>query len=117
MTLIRWNPLRDATAWNPSDISTEFGRMQHDIDRMFDRFMQGGTTDDGSTSTWLPEVDIVEHDDKYEVNVELPGVNKNDVKITVQNDALTIQGRSRETELEVVGSRGQSPELVVPPAS
>jgi len=96
MTLIRWNPLRDVTAWHPvSDITSEFERMQREIDCMFDRF-RGGILDDGTASTWLPEVDIAEQDNDYVVKIELPGVNKNDVKITVQNDVLTIRGEKRQ---------------------
>jgi len=96
MTFTRWNPLRDVTAWHPvSDITSEFELMQRDIDRMFDRF-RGGILDDGTASTWLPAVDITEQENDYVVKVELPGVNKNDVKITVHNDALTIRGEKKQ---------------------
>ena len=44
----------------------------------------------------MPVVDVVEHKDEYIVRLELPGVNKNDVKITVQNDVLTIRGEKRQ---------------------
>ena len=95
MTLIRWNPLRDVSAWHPvSDVTSEFTTMQREIDRMFNRF-QGGTTDDGATSTWLPAVDIVERANDFHVKVELPGVKKEDVKITVQNNTLTIRGEKK----------------------
>ncbi|MBI4548049.1 MAG: Hsp20/alpha crystallin family protein [Ignavibacteriae bacterium] len=69
--------------------------MQREIDRMFDRF-RGGMIDDGSASTWLPTVDIAEQENDYVVKVDLPGVNKSDVKITVQNDVLTIRGEKKQ---------------------
>lgn len=94
MTLVRWKPLRDITPWNPSDLLAEFDTFQREIDRMFDRF-RGGIVDDGTTSTFLPAVDIIEEKDEYIVKLELPGVNKNDVKITVQNDILTIKGEKK----------------------
>ena len=95
MTLIRWNPLRDVTAWHPvSDFATEFTTMQREIDRMFDRF-RGGTTEDGVTSTWMPVVDIAERANDFHVKVELPGVKKEDVRITVQNNTLTIRGEKK----------------------
>jgi HSP20 family protein len=69
--------------------------MQQEIDRLFNRFTHGGTTSDGSTSTWLPAVDIVEHENAYLVSLELPGVRKEDVKITVANDVLTVKGEKK----------------------
>ena len=98
MSIIRWNPLRDVVAWHPiTDLSTEFVGMQREIDHMFDRF-RGDLTDDGSISSWLPAVDVLEHEDQYIVRVELPGIDKNDVKITVHKDVLTIRGEKRKTQ-------------------
>jgi len=97
MTLIRWRPLHDVTAWNPgSDLWGEFSNMHHDIDRMFDRFLQGGTSNDGNVSSWLPAVDIVERDADYVVKIEVPGVKKEDIKITVADDVLTIRGEKKQ---------------------
>ncbi len=96
MTLIRWNPVRDVTAWHPvADLAGEVVNMQREIDRMFDRF-RGGTVDDSGADTWMPAVDILERDSSYHIKVELPGVDKNDVKITVQNDVLTIRGEKKQ---------------------
>jgi HSP20 family protein len=95
MTLVRWKPLRDITPWHPSDLLEEFDSFQREIDRMFDRF-RGGMLDEGTTPTWLPAVDIVEQKDDYIVKVDLPGLTKNDVKITVQNDILTIRGEKKQ---------------------
>ncbi len=98
MTLIRWNPIREITAWHPvSDLSGEFVNMQREIDRIFDRF-SGGISDDNDVSTWLPVVDVVENKDDYIVKVELPGVNKDDVKITVNNGVLTIRGEKKQEQ-------------------
>lgn len=98
MTLIRWNPIREITAWLPvSDLSGEFANMQREIDRIFDRF-SGGISDDNDVSTWLPVVDVVENKDDYIVKVELPGVNKDDVKITVNNGVLTIRGEKKQEQ-------------------
>jgi HSP20 family protein len=95
MTLIRWNPVRDVTAWHPvTDYASEFVNMQREIDRMFDRF-RGGVADDGSTTGIVPAVDIVERENDYLVRVELPGLTKDEVKITVQNDVLTIKGEKK----------------------
>jgi HSP20 family protein len=68
--------------------------MQREIDRMFGS-LQGGVLDNGDNASWLPAVDIVENDGAYVVRAELPGVNKDDVKITVLNDVLTIKGEKK----------------------
>ncbi len=92
MALVRWNPVRDLLPI-PSDILT----MQREINRMFDSFFQGGTADDSfGLSSWSPAVDIAEHDNEFVVKVELPGVDKNDVKITMQDNVLTVRGEKKQ---------------------
>ena len=88
MSLVRWNPARDLAAW-PSDL---FG-MQREINRMFNNMFRGSEEgEDYTLASWTPAVDIAEHDDEYTVKVELPGVNKDDVKITVESNMLTVRG-------------------------
>jgi HSP20 family protein len=41
-------------------------------------------------------VDIAEHDDAYTVKMELPGVNKDEVKITLESNILTIRGEKKQ---------------------
>lgn len=93
MSLIRWNPTREFSSL-PSDVVN----MRKEINRMFDGFFGGGVQDDGSLfpSLWTPEVDIVEHENEFSVKVELPGVSKDDVKITMQENILTIRGEKKE---------------------
>jgi HSP20 family protein len=100
MSLIRWNPARELATW-PS----ELWNMQREINRLFDNFFRGGMQDDGSfgLSSWTPAVDIAEHDNEFVVKVELPGVSKDDVKITLESNILTIRGekkQDRETKEE-----------------
>jgi HSP20 family protein len=49
---------------------------------------------------WSPAVDIIERDVEYEVRMELPGVLKNDVKINIENNVLTIRGEKRQQSNE-----------------
>lgn len=44
---------------------------------------------------WAPLVDIVEDDESYVVTAELPQVNKEDVKVTVENGMLTVTGERK----------------------
>jgi HSP20 family protein len=47
---------------------------------------------------WTPPVDIEEQDDAYTLEVELPGVKKDDVKIEYAGHELTISGEIKERE-------------------
>lgn len=100
MSLVRWNPVRELVSY-PTDVLN----MRREINKMFDGFFRGGILDDGSfgTSVWTPAVDVAEHDDEFQVKVELPGVNKDDVKITMQDNILTVRGEKRQ-EKETKGS-------------
>jgi HSP20 family protein len=92
MSLIRWNPTRELAAW-PSDL---FG-IQREMNRMFDNFFgRGSQEEDSSLGAWAPAVDIAERDDEYLVKVELPGVNKDDVKIMLESNILTIRGEKKQ---------------------
>jgi HSP20 family protein len=46
-------------------------------------------------STWTPAADIAELENEYLVKLELPGVNKDDVGITVESNILTIRGEKK----------------------
>ena len=81
MTLIRWNP------------------MQHEIDRMFE-FFRGGVQGENGDALFMPVVDIVEKKNDFSVRIELPGVKKEDVRITVQNGTLTVRGEKKEEKFE-----------------
>lgn len=100
MTLVCWNPARDLMRF-PSDIF----RMQREIDQLVDSVFRRDTEGDFVTdedlfpSVWSPAVDVAESDNEYLVKVELPGINKEDVKVTVQDSVLTILGeKKQETE-------------------
>ena len=53
---------------------------------------------------WAPELEVLERDDKFIVRVDLPGLKKEDVKIEVTHDELTIEGeRKAESEKKEEG--------------
>ena len=101
MTLIRWKPTYDVPTY-PGDVLN----MQREINRMFDSFFRSGGPEetDLAASTWSPAVDIVEQKDQYTVKVELPGVSKEDVKITMEDNVLTIRGEKKEEKETKEGS-------------
>jgi HSP20 family protein len=101
MSIVRWNPTNDLLPTFPSDMLN----IQREINRMFDSLFEGGMQDstDLPTSSWSPSLDIAENDNAYVVKVELPGVNKDDVRITMQENVLTIRGEKKQ-EKESKGS-------------
>ena len=55
-------------------------------------------------ATWTPRVDIVEDDKEYLINVELPGVKKDEIKVSVKDRVLSISGE-RKSEKEEKGKK------------
>ncbi|WP_168171516.1 Hsp20/alpha crystallin family protein [Lacimicrobium sp. SS2-24] len=61
------------------------------IDNVFDDFFRDWPQD--QTTKWLrPAIDIAETKEALEVKVDLPGMDKNDIKLEIHNDQLLIQG-------------------------
>ena len=84
--IIRWNPEADLLR----------GRM----DRLFNEMLQnvwgaGAASEGFSPRTWAPPVDIRETDEALVLNAELPGLTKEDVEITLENNVLTLAGERR----------------------
>ena len=55
---------------------------------------------DGATTAWVPPVDIFEEDHAIRITAEIPGVRAEDVKLTVENNVLTIQGTKQQVAEE-----------------
>lgn len=74
-----------------------------DFDSLFDDFFTGfpvmmGKSDVAKNLAAM-RVDIHEDESGYEITAELPGVRKDDISVTLNNDVLTISA-SKETETE-----------------
>jgi len=54
---------------------------------------------DAAEADWMPSADINETDDKYILHLDLPGMDKKDVKISIKGDVMTVCG-DRKAELE-----------------
>ena len=69
------------------------------VDRFFNEFQRNALTDWQEDSTvWSPRVDVRESKDAYEVMADLPGLDKKDIKISLQENVLTLQGERVEAE-------------------
>jgi HSP20 family protein len=60
----------------------------------------GEEAEPSNSRTWAPRVDVLETDEAYQIAAELPGVRKEDVEITVENNVLSLKG-DRKFEKEV----------------
>jgi len=86
--------------------SSLFG-MRDQFDRMFDSMMRGWPAPwreaprlDLGKFDFAPRVDTAETDAAYEVTAELPGVEEKDVKISIENDVLSISGEKKSEREE-----------------
>ncbi len=93
MTLVRWDPFR------------ELEDMSDRLNRMFARpALRTNCKETMTVADWMPTVDISETDGEYLIKAELPEIKKEDVKITVEEGVLTLQGERRQ-EKEEKGKR------------
>lgn len=77
MALVRYEP------WG-------IGQLQSEINRLFSSF--GDLDSSGATAGWVPPVDIYEHDDRFQLYMDLPGVDPASVDITLEDGVLTVSG-------------------------
>jgi HSP20 family protein len=72
-----------------------------EIDDMFERYTRAvAQPRTGIQGDWAPRVDIAETDKAFVIKAEIPEVNKEDVKITVDNGILTIRGERKQEKEE-----------------
>ena len=57
-------------------------QLQNDINRLFSSWVTNDSS--GVTADWIPSVDINEFDDKFQLYVDVPGVDPKDVEITME---------------------------------
>ena len=86
MTLIRWEPFREL-----DDI---FARYSPFIGRL--AAARQGASDETETPAWTPVANISETETDYLIKAELPEVSKEDVKVTVDENVITISGERRK---------------------
>ncbi len=85
--LIKWDPLRefrDVTNRLSNLVSCGGRPVSGDSDR-----------EDLTRADWMPVVDITEDESGYHIEVEVPGVEKGDLKVTVENGVLSIRGERK----------------------
>jgi HSP20 family protein len=73
MAVVRWNPFRDLNV------------LQDQMNRLFD----------DAPTTWSPAVDIFETEGELVVKAELPGMERKDITLNLENNVLTLRGERR----------------------
>jgi HSP20 family protein len=91
------------TVWNPV---REFEEIQNRLNSVLGlpTFRRDGDKEQSKPTQWAPAVDITEDEKEYLIKAELPEVQKEHVKVTVENGILAISGE-RKFEKEVSGKK------------
>jgi HSP20 family protein len=95
-------PSRDLFSFSPFSMMR---RLSEEMDRAFASSL-GMSRGFGESGMWSPAVDVRERDGNLEIHAELPGLNKDDVKVECTDEGIVIQGeRKREQASEEGGWR------------
>lgn len=83
MTLVKWHPRRAGNVWNTG------------IDRWFDNFLNSDLRLSDDISTVQPVVNVEETENEYLISAELPGMDKKDINISIEDNVLSISGEKK----------------------
>jgi HSP20 family protein len=72
-----------------------FGPLHREIDRLFGEFSRDLAPLQQTAANLLPNIDVAETDKEIEVSVEMPGLERGDVEISLEDNVLTIHGNKR----------------------
>jgi HSP20 family protein len=76
-------------------IANPFGSPHREIDRLFEDFTRGLDTPGQAQVNLAPSIDVAETDKEIVVSAEMPGLERKDVDISLENDLLTIRGEKK----------------------
>jgi HSP20 family protein len=85
-TMTRWDPFQDLRS-----AQDEMAQLSPMLAHALGLHTQQGSGR-ATTTAWAPALDISERKDAYLVTVELPGVDADDLQVTLEDGLLTIQG-------------------------
>jgi HSP20 family protein len=89
MAITRWRPFRDLMS------------VQDEMNRLFDDFFgRPVMRRDWIEAAWCPCVDVSETKDSVIINTEIPGMSKDDVKVSIQDNVLTLSGEKKQEKEE-----------------
>jgi HSP20 family protein len=89
--------------WSPQEAMKEISSLHRGLDRLFDDFFDLSPAQWQTTMPELgfkPAMDIEEHDDHFLLSMDLPGVKKEDIRLSVNDHQLTISGERKSEHVE-----------------
>ena len=93
MALVKFSPVRELL-----DVERQFNRMFNTLGNRFG-LTERNSDDEYENAVWMPLTDVAEDNDNYYLKADLPGIKKDDVKISYTNGNLSISGeRAQEKE-------------------
>jgi len=97
MSLIRYQS-PELTAWSPFD---RLATLREEMNRLLDGNMAAFSRESGLFSGWTPALDVYQDKDNVYVTVEVPGMKKEEIEISLHEGMLTISGeRKQESEVK-----------------
>jgi HSP20 family protein len=97
-TMMRWDPFQDLRdAQEEMAQVSQMSQMSQMLARALGLHGQPQGSGRATAAAWAPALDISERKDAYLVTVELPGVELDDLEITMEDGLLTIQGERQFT--------------------
>jgi HSP20 family protein len=73
----------------------ELSRLQSELNRLFQAFVDTHNRGAGPVSSWDPSLDVLDDGKMIRVLLELPGVEPEDVRVTVRGRVVTIRGQKK----------------------
>jgi HSP20 family protein len=79
-----------------------FVSLQREMNKLFDNFFGGlspspwAPLERGGAESFIPRIDVSETDKEIRVSAELPGMDENDIDVSLTKDTLTIRGEKKE---------------------
>lgn len=79
----------------------DFDVLRREMTNLFDTFYGRTTGDDQQSAVWTPRADIAETEDAYLIQLDVPGIDRNDLEITLEDGTLKVSGeRTMQNEHE-----------------
>ena len=93
-TLVRWNP---SPALTPRNDRSEF-------EREFQGLFNWALGEPKADGAFAPATDLIEEKDRYQIQIDLPGLKKEDIEVSFKEGVLSVRGeRTSQTEKEKDG--------------
>src|SRR5258705_3566793 len=70
-----------------------FGSLHREVDRLFDEFSRGFGSQ--TTANLVPSINVSETDKAIEISAEMPGLERKDVEVSLEDNILTIRGEKK----------------------